>query len=222
MPRRPRVCIPGLTMHVVQRGNNRQVCFLQDADRRMYLDYLASYSGQLACAVHAYVLMDNHVHLLVTQASESGVSLLMKHLNQRYAQYVNRRYTRTGSLWEGRFHASVTEHDHYVLACHRYIESNPVRAGLVAHPGDFPWSSYHANADGAGKPWLTPHPVMLDLGADVYARRRAYRELFLDSQAHNADEALRKAVQRNLPLETTSAPRGRPPHQKVSRQINGV
>src|SRR4051812_23176241 len=144
MPRRARLSLPNIPWHIIQRGNNRAVCFAAEADYRRYLDELAELSKRFGCAVHAYALMTNHVHLLLTPDEAEGPGLLMKHLGQRYVQHVNRAYGRSGTLWEGRFRSCLTQSEDYLLACQRYIELNPVRAGMVRHPRDYRWSSYHA------------------------------------------------------------------------------
>jgi putative transposase len=180
MSRPPRPNLPGIPQHVVQRGNNRLPCFLDDDDRRFYLAHLNSCLSAQACALHAYVLMDNHVHLLLTPTTSGAISRLMQNLGGRYSARFNARHERTGSLWEGRFRACLVDSDRYLLACHRYIESNPVRAGMVARPQDFPWSSHRANALGSDDPLLTPHSVLTELGADAESRRRAYRHLFAE------------------------------------------
>jgi putative transposase len=177
MPRRPRVVLPGVTLHLIQRGNNRQACFYTDDDCRFYLDWLRSYAKDAGCAVHSYVLMTNHVHLLLTPSTAKGVGDLMKRLGQRYVQYVNRTYQRSGTLWEGRFRSCLTQEESYVLGCYRYIELNPVRAGMVEHPGDYRWSSYRANAQGEALNGVEPHGCYLALGRGNEERQAAYREL---------------------------------------------
>jgi len=141
--------LPGIPWHIIQRGNNRSVCFHGEQDYQFYLHCLKEFADKFGCAVHAYVLMTNHVHLLLTPAREDSARLLMKHLGQRYVQYINRTYQRSGTLWEGRFRSCLTQSEEYVLACYRYIELNPVRAGMVMRPQDYRWTSYHAN--GLGK-----------------------------------------------------------------------
>ena len=178
MPRRPRLMLPDTPLHVIQRGNNRQACFFADEDYHFYLDWLGEYAGKSGCRIHAYVLMTNHVHLLLSAEGAEGAGALMKALGQRYVQYVNRTYRRSGSLWEGRFRSSLTQEEHYLLACQRYIELNPVRAGMVEHPGEYRWSSYRANAQGEESPLLTRHETFLALGGDAESRQAAYRELF--------------------------------------------
>jgi len=185
MPRRTRLKVAGVPVHIIQRGNNRQACFFADDDYLFFLDCLTRIAKRFRCALHAYVLMTNHFHLLLSSQLESGPSLLMKFLGQRYVQYVNRTYRRSGSLWEGRFRSSLVQTDRYVLGCYRYIELNPVRANMVKHPMDYPWSSYAANAEGKPVAWLTPHGEYLALGLDDERCRAAYRGLFateLDQQ----------------------------------------
>lgn len=157
MPRRARLSVPGIAWHIIQRGNNRSSCFYADDDYRRYLYLLQEQARDHGCRVHAYVLMTNHVHLLVTPARADSVSLMMKHLGQRYVQYINRTYRRTGTLWEGRFRSCLAQDEGYALACYRYIELNPVRAGMVEHPAEYPWSSYRANAQGERNVVIMPH-----------------------------------------------------------------
>ena len=186
MPRRARLAVPGIPWHIIQRGNNRSVCFHAEEDYQFYLHYLREFADKFGCAIHAWVLMTNHVHLLLTPKRGDSAALMMKHLGQRYVQYVNRTYRRTGTLWEGRFRSCLTQNEDYVLACQRYIELNPVRAGMVVRPQDYRWSSYHANGLGRANALLTPSDEYLRLGRDDAERREAYRTLF---RAH-LDEAL--------------------------------
>jgi putative transposase len=178
VPRHARLQVAGLPVHIIQRGNNRQACFFAEDDYRFFLDHLAQLAARFRCSVHAYVLITNHFHLLISAELASGASQLMKFLGQRYVQYVNRTYQRTGSLWEGRFRSSLVQTERYVLACYRYIELNPVRAKMVNDPIEYPWSSYAANVGVKKVPWLTPHGEYLDLGSDEQRRCEAYRHLF--------------------------------------------
>jgi putative transposase len=187
MPRRARLAVPGIPWHIIQRGNNRTPCFYAEQDYRRYLDTLREMAESFECAVHAYVLMTNHVHLLLTPSSKESAGLLMKHLGQRYVQYINRCYRRSGTLWEGRFRSCLAQSERYVLTCYRYIELNPVRANMVSHPRDYRWSSYAANAEGRPDALLTPHPEYLGLGRQELDRLDAYRELF---SAHLAPEGI--------------------------------
>lgn len=178
MPRRPRLRIAHVPFHVIQRGNNRSACFFRDADYLVYLEHLRTSTHRYGVEVHAYVLMTNHVHLLMTPGEPDAVGQAMKFLGQRYVQYVNRTYRRTGSLWEGRFRSCLVDREDYLLHCHRYIECNPVRAGMVVHPADHPWSSFRANANGEPNPLVTAHPCLVALGGTPDERQTAYRELF--------------------------------------------
>ena len=178
MPRRARLRIAGVPLHIIQRGNNRGACFFRASDYYVYLQCLRELSSHYACDVHAYVLMTNHVHLLVTPRSLEGASLMMKHLGQHYVQYVNRTHGRTGTLWEGRFRSSLVQAEIYLLRCHRYIELNPVRAGMVQSPEAYRWSSFTANAFGRPDALVTPHAAFLALGREASSRRAAYLELF--------------------------------------------
>lgn len=178
MPRLPRLCLPGIPLHVIQRGNNRQVSFARDEDCAAYAHWLDEYSVQYQVAIHAWVFMTNHVHLLMTAATENGISKLMQSLGRRYVRYFNDTYQRTGTLWEGRFKSCVVSAEDYLLQCQRYIEMNPVRAGMVEAPGDYKWSSVRSN--GLAKPaklW-TPHEVYCSLGKNLNECAKAYRELF--------------------------------------------
>jgi putative transposase len=165
-------------MHVILRGIDRGAVFFADEDRNFFLACLGGTAGEESVAVHAYVLMTNHVHLLMTAAAHRGVPTVMKRVGQRYVQRVNRTYHRTGGLFEGRFRSALIEADGYLLACQRYIELNPVRASMVCAPGDYPWSSYRANALGQLDPLLTPHALYRELAGSAEARLVAYRRLF--------------------------------------------
>lgn len=178
MPRPTRYELAGVPQHVVQRGNNRQRTFFDTGGRLRYLRWLRDAAVEYPCEVHAYVLMTNHVHLLMTPLEPMAIAGLMQSLGRRYVRYVNDRRARTGTLWEGRYKASLVATDSYLMACHRYIELNPVRAGIVRDPSRFRWSSFGHNALGRPDPLITGHPVYLALGADPASRTRAYQELF--------------------------------------------
>ncbi|HKI65137.1 MAG TPA: transposase [Burkholderiales bacterium] len=218
-----------MAVHIIQRGNNRSACFHRDADYLVYLDHLRELSRRHGCEIHAYCLMTNHVHLLATPRAAKACALLMKNLGQRYVQYINRSRERTGTLWEGRFRSCIAQSERYVLACYRYIELNPVRAGMVAHAGDYRWSSHCANAAGAGQAWLVPHPEYLALGIDDHARRAAYRTLVesglgadqlkeirraTNSGGALGDAAFRSLAARALGRRLTPGRAGRPPKRK--------
>jgi putative transposase len=187
-------------MHIVQRGNNRQICFREEQDRRFYLFHLRRLLRTGRCALHAYCLMTNHVHLLVTAEQADGCAVLMKHLGQLHTQYVNRNYGRTGSLWEGRFRSCLVQSEAYLLACYRYIEMNPVRAGLVASARDYLWSSHLANIGEVHEPSVTPHAEYLALGEDDGERHAVYQRLFgVELQVARIDE-IRVATNGNFAL----------------------
>ncbi len=194
MPRRSRCVVPGVALHVIQRGNNRSPCFDRAADCRLYLALLRELCERYECSIHAYVLMTNHVHLLATPEHSDSMSLVMKHLGQRYVQYVNRRYARSGSLWEGRFRSSMVDSAGYALVCQRYIELNPVRAGMVQHPGEYGWSSFGANALGHPSDIVVPRAEYLSLGEDDLERRMRYVELFNDGLSDRDVASIRDAV----------------------------
>lgn len=178
MARQPRQVIAGFPYHVIQRGNNRQPVFIDDVDRRCYLDWLAEAATADRLAVHAYVLMSNHVHLVCTPATEASLSAAMQALGRRYVRWFNQRHGRTGTLWEGRFRSSLIEADRYLLACQRYVEMNPVRAGLVVDPADWVWSSHRHHAGLTVDPLVRPHPVVWSLGNTPFERESSYRRLF--------------------------------------------
>ena len=186
MPRRLRIKLAGMPQHLVQRGVNREPCFFAEEDYHCYLHWLKEAARDWRCTIHAYVLMTNHVHLLLTPESPQGPAKLMQSVGRRYVQYVNRYYRRTGTLWEGRFKSSAVQAETYLLACHRYIELNPVRAGMVNDPGQYRWSSYRHNGLGQRDALITDHPLYLALGLDTESRLAAYRALFrsqLDEEA---------------------------------------
>jgi len=184
MARLPRFDLPGIPQHVIQRGNDRHACFATDGDYRQYMQQLREAALKHDCAVHAFVLMTNHVHLLVTPASAGAISRMMQAVGRRYVGSFNARYRRTGTLWEGRFKAALIDSERYLLTCYRYIELNPVRAGMTTAPAGYPWSSYAYNAWGKHHPLLTSHQEYLNLGADSAARQSAYRDLI----GENLDE----------------------------------
>jgi putative transposase len=213
MPRRARIALRGITQHVIQRGNNRGKCFFSQGDYHRYLAFLRELAPEFGCAIHAFVLMTNHVHMLITPARDDGTSLLMKNLGQRYVQYVNRIHGRTGTLWEGRFRSCLAQSERYVMVCHRYIELNPVRAGLVPHPGEYTWSSYGFNAEGVDSSLLTPHPLYLALGRTAAERQTLYRRQFAEVMDPELLHEIRSATNGNSALGQDDF------HQQVSRAL---
>jgi putative transposase len=168
-------------LHVIQRGNNREAVFYCDEDYERYREWLAAAAAENDCAIHAYVLMTNHVHLLVTPDAPESVPRMMQALGRRYVRYVNAAYRRTGTLWEGRYRAAPIDSDAYFLSCCRYIELNPVRAGMVRRPRDYSRSSYRAHALGKADALMSDHALYRALGRSGPDRQSAYRELFRPS-----------------------------------------
>ena len=193
MARLPRFTIPGQPQHVIVRGNNRGEIFCADADYRFYLEKLQAACEKHGCDIHAYVLMTNHVHFLVTPHDEHGVSKAIQMLGRYYVQYYNYCYQRTGTLWEGRYKATLIDSERYLLTCMRYIELNPVRAGMVSHPSEYPWSSYRCNAQGQEDELVTPHTEYLRLGKSEEVRA-AYRQLFKHRISESSLGEIRQAT----------------------------
>jgi REP-associated tyrosine transposase len=225
MPRKPRFFIPGLAAHVVQRGNNRQAVFFEEADYKVYLSLLNEARDRFSCAIHAYVLMTNHVHLLSTPTEKTSVSKMMQYVGRHYVPYMNRKYARTGTLWEGRFKATIIETSTYLLSCYRYIELNPVRAGMVQHPGEYPWSSFRKNGLQLEDSLITEHCEYLNLGESRTKRANNYRLLFnqpipddelstvrnhTQSGTPLGNSIFRKEIEAALAIKTGQPMRGRP------------
>ena len=200
MARKPRYYVPGVACHVIQRGNNRFPCFFTRQDFRNYLECLRDALDEYGCELHAYALMTNHVHLLMTPRKATGVARTMQSLGRQYVRYFNHRYRHTGTPWEGQHRGSLVDSRYWLLLCQRYIELNPVRAGMVEVPGEYAWSSYRANAYGRPDPLLTPHPEYAGLGGSREARQSAYRELFREHIADEDLHALRAATELNAPI----------------------
>ncbi len=181
MPRQPRYFIADVPQHVIQRGVNRQAIFFHADDYELYRQSLLTASRRYDCHIHAYVLMTNHTHLLITPGNQRSLPLLMQAMGRTYVQELNRQYARTGTLWEGRYKASLVQDEHYLLTCQRYIEMNPVRAGMVPAPGAYPYSSYRRNAAGNSDTLITPHAIYHSLGPNPGQRQTSYRALFADT-----------------------------------------
>jgi len=195
MPRLPRFVIPGQPQHVIQRGNDRQDIFCAEDDYSFYLEKLGEAAEKYQCDIHAYVLMTNHVHLLVTPQQDNSIGKTMQSLGRYYVQYFNHSYNRTGGLWEGRYKATLIDSEQYLLTCMRYIELNPVRASKMAsHPSEYPWSSYRFNALGQSNELVIPHKEYKRLGADDTKRQTAYRKLFRSHIPEMTLEAIREAT----------------------------
>ena len=200
MPRKRRFFLPDVPVHIVQRGNNRQAVFFDDNDYRVYLDWLGQAASDHDCSIHAYALMTNHIHLLMTPGEADAISAVLQALGRRFVPYINHSYRRTGTLWEGRFKASAVQEENYLLACYRYIELNPVRAAMVDKPENYPWSSYRANALGEPDPLLTLHGLYMGLGANLADCQNAYRSLFLSHLDSAMLRDVRSCLQTGTPL----------------------
>lgn len=209
MPRRPRLFLPDQPQHLVVRGHNRDPVLARHEDFQFLYQCLRDAAHRNGVAVHAWVLMHNHIHLLLTPATELSLPRTMQAVGRRYAQYFNRCYRRSGSLWEGRYKSTLVDTDGYLLACYRYIELNPVRAGVVRRPDDYPYSSYATNALGRADPLVTPHPVYLALvgGQGMESPLHslppepdlsAYRDLFDDTLSRRQLTEIRRGTQNGL------------------------
>jgi putative transposase len=200
MARQPRLELPGVPVHVIQRGNNRGLCFCVDADRRLYLRCLTEAANRHECAVHAYVLMPNHVHLLVTPRAAGGVAETMQDVGRRYVRLFNTSHGRTGTLWEGRYKANLIDSEGYLLTCHRYIELNPVRARLVADPLQYRWSSHRHYALGVRDPLITRYAIFDRLAEHESERRRSFLTLFREPIAAATIERIRLTAKQGWAL----------------------
>jgi len=232
MARLPRIDVPGIPQHLIVRGNNRTHIFRDDADRSIFLGFLDRALADCVCDLHAYVLMPNHVHLLATGHVEGELSELMQRIGRKFARLMNLRWGRTGTLFEGRFRSSLIDSDRYLLTCMRYIELNPVRAGIAPRPEDFSWSSYAANATGGPDGRLVPHHLYTELGRTREERGLAYRELVragisgseLASIRESAakcralgDDTFCAAIQSLLDRPVSPRPQGRPKRGQVQK-----
>jgi putative transposase len=203
MARLPRYVIPGQPQHIIQRGNNRQAIFAAEADYQFFRDSLVEAAGRFGLAIHAYVWMTNHIHLLATPAYEDSISKTFQSTGRKYVQYFNFTYRRSGTLWEGRYRATVVDSERYLLSTMRYIDLNPVRAGMVAHPREYPWSSHRRYAYGEGGinlNWLIEHDQYLALGRSEEIRRQAYRELFKSEMDPQELAAIRNCTHKGWAL----------------------
>jgi len=238
MPRRPRIHLDGVPLHIVQRGHNHEPCFFAEEDYQSYLYWLKEALIKEQCSLHAYVLMTNHVHLLITPERAESIPQLIISIGRRYVQYINTSYRRTGTLWDSRYKSSLIQSETYLLRCQRYIELNPVRAAMVDDPAHYRWSSYRHNALGQSNPYLTQHPLYLGLGLgnDEKTRQVAYRSLFSTDLDKDAINDIRLALNQNQPLGNSrfyrkieamtgqrreAKPRGRPRIHQDKSAIQG-
>ena len=200
MPRKPRISLIGIPQHVIARGNNRQVCFTSEDDMAFYVSCLKDYSTKHNLQIHAWVLMTNHIHLLCTPLSENAISKTMQDVGRLYVVYFNKTYGRSGTLWEGRYKSSLVQSEAYLLSVYRYIELNPVRAGMVEDPADYSFSSYQINALGRQSDLCTPHQEYLTLGNTQEARQHNYRALFEYELDHKLIDNIRKTTNQGMAI----------------------
>jgi putative transposase len=185
-------------MHVMVRGNNRETLFFNPEDRHIYLEWLREAARQFACAVHAFALMPNHVHLLMTPQYEDSLAKTMQSLGRRYAQYFNQQHHRSGTIWEGRYRSSLIDPD-YFLRCMRYIELNPVRAGYESSPQNSGWTSFATHIGGKSDPWLVDHQVFWKLGNTPFERQMKWAEFVKDGAPHWEDRQITESLLRSKP-----------------------
>lgn len=235
MARLTRACPIGGPQHVIQRGNNRQICFADDQDFAAYANWLKAYSKECQVDIHAWVFMTNHVHLLCTPQAENAVSRLMQSLGRQYVRYFNFNYQRTGTLWEGRFKSCLVQEENYLLQLCRYIELNPVRAGMVQQPSEYVWSSYAIHALGKSSELWSPHSLYLALSNIPQERQAKYRDLFKHQVEGELLEEIRQEVNKGMALgnarfkadierltgrRMTTNKSGRPSGWRKGKQIN--
>ena len=178
MARLPRIVVPGEPLHIIYRGNNRQDIFYTEEDMAHIKHHIAISLHKAYCPLHAYVFMTDHIHLLVTPKNRTELATFMQSVANRYVRYFNAKYHRTGTIWEGRFKSCLVDSERYLFTLYRYIEMNPVRAGIVPSTTDYPWSSYHYHALGKPDKLITEHTLYQDLGSDTAQRCRRYRQIF--------------------------------------------
>lgn len=202
MARQPRLSLPSYPHHVIQRGNNRQPIFLAAKDYAVFLECLREAKRKCHARLYAYVLMTNHVHLLAEPEHEGDLRRFMQSVGRRYVRYINDTYERTGTLWEGRFKGAIVNRDEYLIMCSRHIELNPVRAGIVRHPREYRWSSYHGRAMGRPDPLLDEDPWYVTLGDSPQARAEVYAKWRETSVSDNEWDRIRKATQQGRVVES--------------------
>jgi putative transposase len=200
MARHPRLVIPFQAHHIIQRGVDRQLIFRDEADYLAFLGWLRTAAKQYKVAIHAYVLMGNHVHLLLSPSDVEGLARMMQWVGRFYVPYFNHKYDRAGTLWQGRFKASVIDSESYFLACSRYIERNPVRAKIVGDPVDYRWSSYAHHIGLQSDPLITDHPLYWALGNTPFEREATYKDLVHQAATEEEVISLGQAVQKGWAL----------------------
>ena len=218
MARLPRLSVPGYPHHVIQRGNNRQAIFTSDDDRAFLLSLFGENAQKFGVAVHAYVLMGNHFHLLATPQTVDGLPQMMQAVGRRYVRYFNDVQGRTGTLWEGRYRSTLVQTDRYLLACMAYIDLNPVRAGMVAHAADYGWSSHGHYIGRQNEAWLTPHPLYWDMGNTPFAREAAYAAMVQAGVNQEQQQALTSSALSGWALGEKSFVQGL--QKQTTRRVN--
>lgn len=198
MARQARTVIPGQAMHVMVRGNHHQALFQEQADYAVYLNWLRTAAANFSVSVHAYVLMPNHAHFLVSPKESNSLAKLMQSQGRRYAQFFNQKHSRNGSIWEGRYRSSIIDPD-YVLRCQRYIELNPVRSGLESRPADCQWTSYASHTGVRAESWLQDHPLFWRLGNTPFERQMAWANFVKEGAPHREDREITEALLRSKP-----------------------
>ncbi len=214
MPRQPRFVLTGHPQHVIIRGNNREPIFYAGQDYQFYLDKLKQACDKHDCDIHAYVLMTNHVHLLITPYKKESISKAMQMVGRYYVQYFNKTYKRTGTLWEGRYKATLIGSDQYALTCYKYIEMNPLRTNMVEHPAEYPWSSYRYNVLGESDNLVVPHALYKALGRSTTARQQNYQDLFAIGIKETTLDAIREPTNKVWVLDSESF------KEKISHKLN--
>lgn len=203
MARLSRYVIPNQPQHIIQRGNNRQLIFAADADYQFFRDALIDAANKYGLQIHAYVWMTNHIHLLATPLFDNSISKVFQSVGRKYVQYFNYTYKRSGTLWEGRYRATIVDSEQYLLKLMRYIELNPVRASMVGHPADYRWSSYSCNAEGKfglNDNWLVPHDEYMRLGQTSIERQNVYQQLFVTELDHSDLVQIRECTHKGWAL----------------------
>ena len=200
MPRKPRFFLPGVPVHVVQRGHSREAVFFENNDYLTYLRWLKEGAERYKVDIHAYVLMTNHIHILATAHDTDGITRMMQYIGRHYVPYINYTYGTSGSIWDGRYKASLIHDEEYLLTCMRYIELNPVRAEMVRSPGQYRWSSYRCNGQGKRDELVTPHPMYKALSKSQPTRLDAYKALFQTRLDKGMLNDIRSAWQTGTPL----------------------
>ncbi|CUB04557.1 transposase [Marinomonas fungiae] len=200
MPRRPRTFLPNVPVHIVQRGASHEAVFFDDEDYKAYAGWMKEAAQTYDIAIHAFVLMTNHIHILLTAQNPENVGKFMQHIGRRYVPFINHKYGRSGSLWEGRYKSNLVQSERYFLAVMRYIELNPVRASMVEQAAQYRWSSFRHNSGLKPLSFITPHPIFTALGSNIESRNQYYLSMFEHKQNTQEINTIRNAWQRGRPL----------------------